>query len=56
MTIVDGQIESLEKLKESLRENGVTRFSSIGEIRRFLRDFESEKKKLPRSKDQTGMR
>ena len=47
MTIVDGQIESLEKLKESLRRSGVTRFSSIGEIRRFLRDFESEKKKLP---------
>ena len=47
MTIVDGQIESLEKLKESLRRSGITRFRSIGEIRRFLRDFESEKKKLP---------
>lgn len=47
MTIVEGQIESLEKLKESLRRSGITRFSSIGEIRRFLRGFESEKKKLP---------
>ncbi len=47
MTIVEGQIESLEKLKESLSRSGITRFSSIGEIRRFLRDFESEKKKLP---------
>ena len=47
MTIVEGQIETLKTLKESLREHGVTRFDSIGEINRFLRDYESEKKQLP---------
>ena len=47
MTIVEGQIETLKKLKESLSRSGITRFSSIGEIRRFLRDFETEKKQLP---------
>jgi ElaB/YqjD/DUF883 family membrane-anchored ribosome-binding protein len=47
MTIVEGQIESLKKLKESLSKSGITRFNSIGEINRFLRDYESEKKQLP---------
>jgi hypothetical protein len=47
MTIVEGQIESLKKLIESLNRNGITRFNSIGEINRFLRDYESEKKQLP---------
>lgn len=47
MTIVEGQVETLKKLKESLSKSGVTRFGSIGEIRRFLRDFETEKIQLP---------
>jgi len=47
MTIVEGQIETLKKLKEALSRSGITRFSSIGEIRRFLSDFETEKKQLP---------
>lgn len=47
MTIVEGQIETLAKLRESLASSGVTRFQSIGEIRRFLRGFEAEKKQLP---------
>ncbi len=47
MTIIEGQIEPLRKLKESLSGSGITRFNSIGEIRRFLRDFESEKRQLP---------
>ena len=47
MTIVEGQIEPLNKLKESLSRSGITRFNSIGEINRFLRDYESEKKQLP---------
>ena len=47
MTIVEGQIEPLKKLKESLSSSGITRFNSIGEINRFLRDYESEKKQLP---------
>ena len=47
MTIVEGQIVPLKKLKESLSRSGITRFNSIGEINRFLRDYESEKKQLP---------
>ncbi len=47
MTIVEGQIETLKKLKESLSRSGITRFGSIGEIRRFLKEFELEKKQLP---------
>ena len=47
MTIVEGEIEPLKKLKESLSRSGITRFNSIGEINRFLRDYESEKKQLP---------
>jgi len=46
MTIVEGQIETLKKLKESLSRSGITRFNSIGEINRFLRDYESEEKQL----------
>lgn len=47
MTIVEGQIETLKKLKESLSRSGITRFGSTGEIRRFVKDFELEKKQLP---------
>jgi len=47
MTIVEGQIETLKKLKESLNRSGITRFGSIGEIRLFLKNFESEREHLP---------
>jgi len=47
MTIVEGQIETLKKLKESLNKNGITRFNSIGEIRSFVKEFEIEKMLLP---------
>ena len=47
MTIVEGQIETLKELRESLSGSGITRFNSIGEIRRFLKDFENENKQLP---------
>lgn len=40
MTIVEGQIETLKKLKESLHNSGVTRFGSIGEINRFLDSYD----------------
>ncbi|MDH4322988.1 MAG: hypothetical protein OEW90_02480, partial [Betaproteobacteria bacterium] len=45
--IVEGQIETLKNLKEALRRSGVTRFKSVGDIRSFLRDFETEKEQLP---------
>ncbi len=47
MTIVEGQIETLKNLKESLSRNGITRFNSIGEIRSFVEQFEIEKTTLP---------
>ncbi|OOY67275.1 nuclease-related domain-containing protein [Solemya velum gill symbiont] len=47
MTIVDGQIEPLKKLKETLNKSGVSRFNSIGEINRFLKEYEAEKNQLP---------
>lgn len=47
MAIVEGKLESVERLKESLKRSGITRFNSIGEIDRFLRDYEVEKRQLP---------
>ena len=46
MTIVEGQIESLKKLKEILDQNGITRFNSIGEIDNFIKNYDFEKKKI----------
>ena len=46
MTIVEGQIESLKKLKEILIQNGITRFNSIGDINNFLGNYESEKEEI----------
>ena len=48
MTIVAGKIEPLKKLKEILNENGITRFNSIGEINNFIKNYESEKKEIPK--------
>ena len=48
MTIVAGKIEPLKKLKEILNNNGITRFNSIGEINTFIKNFESEKKEIPK--------
>jgi len=48
MTIFVGQIEPLKKLKEILNENGITRFNSIGEINSFLKNYESERKEIPK--------
>ena len=47
MTIVEGQIETLKSLKESLSKSGITRFNSVGEIRRFINDFDFEKHHIP---------
>jgi hypothetical protein len=48
MAIVVGQIEPLKKLKEILNESGITRFNSIGEINTFIKNYESEKKEVPK--------
>jgi len=48
MTIVVGKIEPLKKLKDILNDNGITRFNSIGEINTFIKNYESEKKEIPK--------
>lgn len=47
MTVVFGQIESLRRLKNTLVENGITRFNSIGDINRFKSNFDSERSQVP---------
>ena len=42
MAQIIGQIESLKRLKRELSQSEVTRFNSIGEINRFLVNYESE--------------
>lgn len=48
MTIIEGQIEPLKKLKEALNKNGITRFNSIGDINNFIKNYDSEKTEIPR--------
>ena len=43
MTIVLGQIESLTRLRETLNQKGITRFNSIGDIKKFLKNYNNEK-------------
>ncbi len=47
MTIVEGQIEPLKRLKETLSRCGITRFNSLGEIDRFIKNYETERKQVP---------
>ncbi len=47
MTIIEGQIEPLKRLKGILSKNGVTRFNSVGELNNFIKNYESEKNKIP---------
>ncbi|QBA65335.1 nuclease-related domain-containing protein [Muriicola soli] len=46
MTKVYGQIESLKAIRKTLDQNGISRFNSVGDINRFLRNYESEKEDL----------
>lgn len=47
MTIVEGQIEPLKKLKEILVKKGIARFNSIGGINKFLKNYDAEYNKIP---------
>ncbi len=49
MTIVEGQIESLKKLKKVLNQCGITRFNSIADINDFIKNYNSEKNKIPKN-------
>jgi hypothetical protein len=48
MAVIEGQIEPLKKLKEILEQYGITRFGSIGEIHSFTKNYEAEKKQIPK--------
>lgn len=39
MTIVEGQIETLKNLKNSLAERGLSEFESIGQINKFQQSY-----------------
>lgn len=49
MAIIEGQIESLKKLKEVLHQNGITRFGSIGEINDFIKNYDAERSEIPQA-------
>lgn len=49
MAIVVGKIQTLKKLRESLDEKGIHRFNSIGDINSFLKNFEYEKRSIPKN-------
>lgn len=48
MAIIEGQIEPLKKIKKTLNQNGIDRFSSIREINDFQKNFEYEKSIIPK--------
>ncbi len=48
MAIIEGQIETLKKIKKTLEQNGITRFGSIGEINDFIKNYETEKNEIPK--------
>jgi len=49
MALVIGKIQTLKKLRESLDEKGIHRFNSIGDINSFLKNFEYEKRNIPKN-------
>jgi predicted nucleic acid-binding protein len=45
MAVIEGQIEPLKKIKNTLDENGISQFNSIKDINVFIDNFEEEKSK-----------
>lgn len=46
MTQVYGQIESLKKIRETLDQKGISRFNSIGDLNKFIKNYEREQEEL----------
>jgi hypothetical protein len=46
MTLINGQIESLKRIRETLDQKGIIRFDSTGDIQRFLKNYDNEKEEL----------
>jgi len=42
MTLIHGQVESLKKVKSTLKQKGVNRFKSIRDINQFLEEYDNE--------------
>ncbi len=49
MAVVVGKIQTLKKLKTSLDKKGIQRFNSIGDINTFLKNYEHEKRSIPKN-------
>lgn len=46
MTIVKGEIESLKRIKDKLKNQGIQRFNSVGDIKSFEKNYENEKQTI----------
>ncbi len=46
MARIYGTIESLKSLKSELEDKGISRFSSVKEVKTFLSNYNSEKLKI----------
>ncbi|MGB5499126.1 MAG: nuclease-related domain-containing protein [Maribacter sp.] len=46
MTLVYGQLESLKKLRETLDQKRISRFNTIGQLNKFIKNYEREKEEL----------
>lgn len=55
MTLIHGQVESLKKVKSTLKQKGVNRFKSIRDINQFLEGFDNELRDV-NSKVEAGFR
>lgn len=49
MAVIHGKIQPLKKLKETLNQRGIFRFNSVGDINVFLKNFEVEKRDIPKT-------
>lgn len=53
MAIIEGQIESLKRLKTELKQKRISRFTSVDDIRKFQNNFESEKNEIVKQIEKT---
>jgi hypothetical protein len=49
MAVVVGKVQNLKKLKTSFDKKGIQRFNSIGDINTFLKNYEHEKRSIPKN-------
>lgn len=44
MAVIVGKIQPLKEIKESLEDKGINRFSSIGDINSFIKNYEAKRR------------